>query len=190
MILIIIQGNYGRNIYIKDKIIIFGRDVRFDLLIRIMTHLKVDPWRMLVPWKWGLIYSQFSTFQPVNLFSKKNWYSNIKSKIKLFCWRSVYDIGHACHYNLISYKIKITYFPKFCISVTNDPIWIKFAYTIVKWKIKWFRWWYFFHLGYISRTQSVFSNFESYLEIKKLLYSNQEPIELGRILCSESKIKK
>ena len=66
-----------------------------------------------------IVNSQLAT-QWIDLNKKiENW------KIKLFCWRSLFDIVHTFGNKLMVYKIKRISFPKFCISVTKAPIWIK-----------------------------------------------------------------
>ena len=48
----------------------------------------------------------------------------------------------------------------------------------------------FSHLVHISRTQGGSSNFEYYLKIKNLPCSDQDPVELDKILRYECKIRK
>ena len=48
----------------------------------------------------------------------------------------------------------------------------------------------FFHMVIISLTQSVLPNFEYYLEIKHLLYPDQELVKFDKILRSECTIIK
>ena len=109
--------------------------------------------------------------------------------MKLFCWRTVFDICHTFRNKLILYKIKRTSFPKFSISVsvTNVPILIKFVDAIVKLKIKRFLLMVFFSYGpYFSST--------IYLNIWKLkicyILIEKEPIEIEKISRSECKIRK
>ena len=68
-------------------------------------------------------------------------------------------IGHTFRNKWILYEIKLTSFPKFCI-------------TIVRMKIKRFCWWYFIYLSHTSWTQNVFLNFQYYLKMKNLLIKN------------------
>ena len=91
--------------------------------------------------------------------------------------------------NLILRKIKRT-FSKFCISVTNRSIWMKFSDTIVKLKIRWFCRSYFLHLVYISKYKAFFLYFEHHLNIINLLYLNHEPVEFDKIIRSKCKIEK
>ena len=67
---------------------------------------------------------------------KQIWYTDVKWKTKIVLLMDFFHIGHTFRINLYHVKLNLHFLPKFCISITNEPISTKFSHSIVKLKGK------------------------------------------------------
>ena len=152
---IIIRGimvKYRPNINITDRIVKFGKDVRFGIIIEknYWPHVKMKPWRLLNAGaiKGGCNFSHSTKFSTL--------LQNLK--IKRFCWRIFFNTYQSfwinwCYLNCIIFFPQILYFRN--QGPDLDQI-LRYNYEIKKWNDFWMT---FFYISHVYRTKTVFYEF-------------------------------